>query len=69
MKTRNGRNGMGAALLVACFGLFFVIVPYAWGITTVRVGTGFSNPVYAVSPPGDTERLFILEQFSGEFVF
>lgn len=65
MKTLNGRNGMGAALLVACFGLFFVIVPYAWGITTVRVGTGFSNPVYAVSPPGDTERLFILEQFSG----
>ena len=35
-------------------------------ITTMRIATGLSNPVYAVAPPGDTERLFILEQHTGK---
>ncbi len=31
-------------------------------LTTVRVATGFSSPIYATSPPGDYERLFVVEQ-------
>lgn len=43
-----------------------VMIPSAEAITTVRIGTGFSNPVYAGSPPGDAERLFVLEQYTGK---
>jgi glucose/arabinose dehydrogenase len=32
---------------------------------TQRVGTGFSRPIYATSPPGDFDRLFIAEQHTG----
>jgi glucose/arabinose dehydrogenase len=31
-------------------------------LTAVRVASGLSRPVLAVSPPGDAERLFIVEQ-------
>lgn len=33
-------------------------------VTAVRVAAGLLSPVYVVSPPGDDERLFIVEQFS-----
>ena len=31
-----------------------------------RVGTGFDRPVFATQPPGDSSRLFVLEQQTGE---
>jgi glucose/arabinose dehydrogenase len=31
-------------------------------LKTERVASGLSNPVHVVAPPGDTERLFIVEQ-------
>lgn len=31
-------------------------------LTTVRVGLGFTQPVFLTSPPNDTSRLFIVEQ-------
>ena len=31
-------------------------------LTTVQVASGFSSTIYVGSPPGDTERLFIVEQ-------
>jgi Ca2+-binding RTX toxin-like protein len=34
-------------------------------ITAARVASGLSNPVFAASPPGDPDRLFIVEQHSG----
>lgn len=37
----------------------------ASGITTRRVASGLSRPVYVTSPPADAERLFILEQHTG----
>jgi glucose/arabinose dehydrogenase len=35
-------------------------------LTTELVASGFTNPLLAVSPPGDTERLFIVEQYTGQ---
>lgn len=37
----------------------------AQNLEAVLVASGFSNPLYAISPPGDTARLFIVEQNSG----
>jgi glucose/arabinose dehydrogenase len=34
-------------------------------IQAVRVASGLSEPLFAVSPPGDPDRLFIVEQHSG----
>jgi hypothetical protein len=31
-------------------------------MTTELVGSGFSSPVFLAAPPGDTERLFVVEQ-------
>ena len=35
-------------------------------ITAVRVAAGLANPVFAASPPGDPDRLFIVEQHTGQ---
>src|SRR4051812_23292786 len=37
-----------------------------FGITTRLIATGFSNPTFACSPPGDSSRLFVIEQYSGK---
>ena len=34
-------------------------------LTTVRVASGLSMPVWCGSPPGDETRLFVVEQYSG----
>ena len=34
-------------------------------LTTERVASGLSRPVYVTAPPEDTERIFILEQHTG----
>jgi uncharacterized repeat protein (TIGR03806 family) len=36
-----------------------------FGITTRRIATGFNSPVFACSPPGDSSRLFVMEQHTG----
>lgn len=35
-------------------------------VTTERVANGFSLPVYATAPTGDTDRLFVIEQHTGQ---
>jgi Ca2+-binding RTX toxin-like protein len=35
-------------------------------LDTTRIVSGLNRPLYAVSPPGDQNRLFILEQVTGE---
>ncbi len=35
-------------------------------LTTRRVASGLNRPLYVTAPPGDTERLFIVEQHSGD---
>ena len=34
-------------------------------LTSERVATGLVRPVFTTAPPGDTDRLFIIEQRSG----
>lgn len=50
-------------------------VIYGFGVSDVsggamihatRVASGFSRPVFAVSPPGEPDRLFIIEQHTGQ---
>ena len=59
------RNSIGrglivaAALLAACI---FIARAMAVDITSVRVATGLNKPLYVTAPPGDTDRLFIVEQ-------
>jgi hypothetical protein len=34
-------------------------------LTAVRVASGLSQPLFAASPPGDEDRLFLVEQNTG----
>lgn len=38
----------------------------AYGITTIRVASGLDRPVYVTAPAGDINRLFIVEQHTGQ---
>jgi glucose/arabinose dehydrogenase len=58
-----------ASLLSAVVGLTFAAAfaaPAAAqvGLTTTRVASGLAQPVFVTAPPGDTNRLFIVEQGS-----
>jgi glucose/arabinose dehydrogenase len=37
----------------------------AQALISTRIATGFNRPLYLTSPPGDTERMFVIEQFTG----
>jgi glucose/arabinose dehydrogenase len=59
---------MRKQLTTLAAGILIVIVTgsHAHGeVSTVRIATGLSRPVYATHAPGDTERLFIVEQHVG----
>ncbi len=43
----------------------FLLPLHAATFKTLLVAKGFTRPVYAVTPPGDTKRLFVVEQSSG----
>ncbi|HEU4725628.1 MAG TPA: PQQ-dependent sugar dehydrogenase, partial [Candidatus Eisenbacteria bacterium] len=49
------------AAVVAALSLAGSIAHAATPLTTVRVASGLSRPVYVTAPPGDTSRVFILE--------
>lgn len=53
--------------LVGCALMLLASVPGAGhaAVTAVPVASGFSRPVVAASPPGDTARLFVVEQHTG----
>ena len=53
------RQSLAAALLLPCLAsLAFAQTP----ITTELVATGAVKPLWAGQPPGDTDRLFVIEQ-------
>src|SRR5262245_54018148 len=43
-------------------------IPARAAIKAIRVATGFSRPVYVVSPRGDYQRLFVVEQQVGRIL-
>ncbi|MFT7486375.1 MAG: glucose/arabinose dehydrogenase [Candidatus Paceibacteria bacterium] len=54
-------------LLLGASALSLVSVPAsAQGINAVQIANGFTSPLYLCSPPGDTNRLFVVEQNSGQ---
>jgi len=49
--------------LLALVALFAAVVPASASAQVSRVGVGtFTNPISLLSPPGDTERLFVVER-------
>ena len=53
--------------LLTCLGLAFGLwassaPANAQAITTTRIASGFSSSLYACSPPGDTDRLFVVQR-------
>jgi len=54
----------------ACAAIFALSCAFAHAgadpaLTVELVADGFDSPLYVVAPPGDTERLMVLEQFTG----
>jgi len=52
-------------LSLLCFALALAASPARAGLTTIRVAQGLSGPVFVTAPPGDTQRLFIVEFNTG----
>ena len=50
------------AALAVCFSIAAINSATATNLTTIRVASGLSSPVFVTSPPGDTGRVFIVEQ-------
>jgi hypothetical protein len=44
---------------------FQLVAQTSTPLTAVRIASGFANPTYVTSPPGDFDRLFVTEQFTG----
>src|SRR5690606_21640465 len=57
MRIRPVRAAIGAALLACAAG-----AASGQSLTTIRVATGVTRPAFMTAPPGDTSRLFIVEQ-------
>ena len=38
----------------------------AYGISTVQVASGLDRPIYVIAPADDIDRLFIVEQHTGQ---
>lgn len=57
---RASRLGVLAAAMVAASG-----IAGAQDFDVVRVATGLAHPVYLTAPPGDPDRVFVVEQYTG----
>lgn len=57
-------HAQSTVLATACI-LGVAYSPAGAAITTERVANALSNPLYVTAPPGDTNRLFIVEQHTG----
>jgi len=61
------RAGVASAVAAGALVLACLLPRVAWAADffVERVATGLSRPVFATAPPGDEDRLFIVEQRSG----
>jgi glucose/arabinose dehydrogenase len=60
----NRMQGVRLSIIAICLGLLGRIE--AANLKSELIVNGFSKPVFVVAPPGDTSRLFVLEQWSGK---
>lgn len=59
-------NRITAAAALAAFGIFSAIAQSAPPkLTTVRLASGFAQPVFVAAAPGDDQHLFVVEKNSG----
>ncbi len=61
------KNTASAIFLAGMMIFLWCILPAkhifaATALTTVEVGSGFVDPIFVTSPPGDTARIFVVEQ-------
>jgi glucose/arabinose dehydrogenase len=57
---------LSSLLLLLLLGITLRDAAATTPLTTVRVASGLSMPLFATAPPGDTTRLFIVEQRGGD---
>ena len=57
--------GWGFCFLTTLFAGVYPASAFQTPLTTTRVASGLSLPLFVTAPPGDTTRIFILEQRSG----
>ena len=64
MNIIRNRKASTLFMVLTIFSLVVSCKDVANGLLTERVASGLSRPVFVTAPPGDTLRLFIVEQFS-----
>jgi glucose/arabinose dehydrogenase len=57
---------MRRLLLVQLIALVLAAGASAQGFSTIRIASGLSRPVFVTQPPGEFDRLFIVEQHTGQ---
>ncbi|MFT5155455.1 MAG: hypothetical protein ACI841_005470, partial [Planctomycetota bacterium] len=65
MTSRSRVHMLARLTLVASVSLAAQTFTDAQSLTLTNVGGGFDQPVFACSPTGDGERLFVLERMTG----
>src|SRR5262245_15034943 len=56
------RHSLAAALILPCLATLATVAAAQTPLTTEQVATGAVKPLWAGQPPGDTGRLFVIEQ-------
>jgi glucose/arabinose dehydrogenase len=61
------RSGLcRCTVAIAAAGVLLAGIAAAQDFSTVRVATGLDRPVFLTAPPGDRDRIFVVEQHTGE---
>ena len=63
------RSGLWlCTVAIAAAGVLLAGIATAQGFSTVRVATGLNRPVFLTAPPGDRDRVFVVEEHTGEIL-
>lgn len=66
MNKRGGEMKKFNLLIILLIFLFTLILSNSWAIKTERIASGFSDPLYLISSPGDSQIQFVVEQNSAQ---
>jgi glucose/arabinose dehydrogenase len=63
------RSGLWrCTVAITAAGVLLAGIAAAQDFSTVRVATGLNRPVFLTAPPGDRDRVFVVEQHTGEIL-